>query len=41
MASVSRLPSGTFRVRWRDQTGKQVASEAVTRRDTISVMTRL
>jgi integrase len=29
MASVSRLPSGKWRVRWRDQTGKQVASEAV------------
>lgn len=29
MASISRLPSGKFRVRWRDQTGKQITSEAV------------
>lgn len=29
MASIARLPSGKFRVRWRDQTGKQVNSEAV------------
>ncbi len=29
MPSISRLPSGKYRVRWRDQAGKQCTSPAV------------